>query len=76
MREGLLWFDDSGDALAGKVGRATTRYRQKFGQAPNACYVHPSALGESGSAAVAGVRILPLGTVLRNHFWLGREETR
>jgi hypothetical protein len=75
MKEGLLWYDDSGRDLAEKVGRAARRYRQKFGAAPDACYVHPSALNGNGKMKeVGGVRVMVLPSVLRHHFWLGREE--
>jgi len=74
MREGLLWFDDDPKRdLAQKVGRAVRRYRQKFGRPPNVCYVHPSLL--NGRARhISGVRVLPLPSVLRHHFWVGEEE--
>jgi hypothetical protein len=82
MKEGLLWYDDSpGRDLAEKIGRAARRYRQKFGTAPDVCYVHPSALGGSpppkegagGRRNVGGVCVSSLPTVLRHHFWLGQE---
>ena len=45
MKEGLLWYDDNPSRdLAEKIGRAARRYRQKFGAAPDVCYVHPSLL--------------------------------
>jgi hypothetical protein len=86
MKEGLLWYDDNpGRDLAAKIGPAVRRYRQKFGLAPNVCYVHASALASAGSAGVGGngherqvdgVRVAPLPSVLRHHFWVGREEKR
>ena len=86
MKEGLLWYDDDpGRELAEKIGRAARRYRQKFGAAPDICYVHPLALGSNGNAStklsaggkgqkVGRVRVSPKQSVLRHHFWLGREE--
>jgi hypothetical protein len=84
MKEGLLWYDDNpGRELAEKVGRAARRYRQKFGVAPDVCYVHPSTLNGGGAAAsggngksrrVSGVLVAPLSSVLRHHFWVGQEE--
>jgi hypothetical protein len=77
VKEGLLWYDDNpGRDLVEKIGHAARRYRQKFGAPPDACYVHPSALGgDNGKARnIAGVLVSPLPSVLRHHFWLGREE--
>jgi len=89
MKVGLLWYDDDpGHDLAEKIRRAARRYRQKFGASPNICYVHRSVLhpstgsgqapqGETGNGKVrkvGGVRVSPSPTVLRHHFWLGREE--
>ena len=78
MKEGLLWYDDNpGRDLAEKIGPAARRYRQKFGTAPEVCYVHPSTLGGNGKVKqVGGVRVASLPSVLRHHFWLGREEKR
>jgi hypothetical protein len=75
MKEGLLWYDDTNRDLADKVGRAARRYKQKFGVDPNVCFVHPSALGDNGKVnKVGGVRIAPWPTVLRHHFWIGRND--
>ena len=91
MKEGLLWYDDNPKHnLAEKVGRAARRYRQKFGTPPDVCYVHPSALsdgqacldgrqagGSNGKVRKVGeVRVASLPSVLRHHFWVGREEER
>lgn len=78
MKEGFLWYDDDpGREMAEKIGRAARRYRQKFGAAPDICYVHPLALGGNGNSEgqkVGQVHVAPLPSVLRHHFWLGREE--
>ena len=80
MREGLLWYDDDpGRELAEKIGRAARRYKQKFGSSPDVCYVHPSALsslgGNGNGRRVDGVHVSSKLSVLRHHFWVGREET-
>lgn len=75
MKTGLLWFDnDPALSLSDKLPKAVRRYARKFGQEPNVCYVHPSALADGNQVTVGGVRVLPLPTVLRNHFWLGVEQ--
>ena len=76
IREGLLWYDDdSKRELADKVLRAARCYQRKHGVAPNVCYVHPSAIGNGArSERVGGVHVAALGSVLRNHYWLGNEE--
>jgi len=83
MKEGLLWYDDNpGRDLAEKIERAARRYHQKFGSAPDICYVHPSMLNAQGkggngkSRTVSGLRVAPLTSVLQHHFWVGREEKR
>lgn len=80
MKEGLLWYDDNpGRDLAEKIRPAARRYRQKFGTAPEVCYVHPSTAGLTDSTKaqqVGGIRVAPLPSVLRHHFWLGQEEKR
>jgi hypothetical protein len=70
---GLLWFDESGP-LEQRVERAVRRYTEKFGRQPTVCYVHPSMLNEHGPVPVAGVRLAPRRSVLRDHFLVMREE--
>lgn len=76
MNVGLLWYDDDpGRELAEKIRRAARRYRQKFDAIPDVCYVHPSALQGNGKGQkVGGMRVSAKPSVLRHHFWLGREE--
>ncbi len=84
MKEGLLWYDDNPRRdLAAKIGPAVRRYRKKFGVAPNVCYVHVSTLaaasepgGNGHEREVDGVLVASLPSVLRHHFWVGREEKR
>lgn len=78
MKEGLLWYDDNpGRDLAEKIGPAARRYQQKFGAPPNICYVHPSALNGNGKVQeVDGVHVASAPSILRHHFWLGREDGR
>jgi len=70
---GLLWFDESG-TLEQRVERAVRRYTEKFGRRPTVCYVHPSMLNEPGPTLAAGVRLAPRRSVLRDHFFVVREE--
>lgn len=75
MAWGLLWYDDNPTRdLPRKVALACARYRRKFGAMPDACYVHPSALGGGKELQVGVICVKALGTVLRNHFWVGRED--
>jgi len=72
MREGLLWFDDDPRRrMEEKVEQAAARYRQKFGVAPNVCYVNDKALGQA-EVRVGSVSVLPASTVRPHHFWVGR----
>lgn len=73
MRVGWLWFDnDPGRTVEEKIRRAATRYQEKFGQAPNACYVHPQAI-EAEEMRCGDLRVVAARHVLPHHFWLGVE---
>ena len=74
IKEGLLWHDSGSEDLAWKLARAVRRYRARFGNKPNVCYVHPALL-PNGDRKVAGVLVRPSSRVLRHHFWLGLEQT-
>ncbi len=66
----MLWFDDEKDTvLAEKVRRAAAYYRNKYGRAPNTCYVH----GEPGTVLppVDGIRLYHARHILPHHLWLG-----
>lgn len=75
MDIGMLWFDNDAQAgLTGRVKRAAEYYRNKYGQAPNVCFVHPSMLpDEEDGLKVAGVEIRASNALLPNHFWVGVE---
>jgi hypothetical protein len=83
MQTGLLWFDnDPTREISRKVEDAARRYKEKFGVAPNICYVNQAALGGGelklalqGSQA-ALLRVVPVSNVLLHHFWVGIEEQR
>ena len=78
MNVGMLWFDnDARTALNAKVERAADYYRQKYGQVPDLCLVHPSMLGErpglvEGNAGKVAVR--SNRAILPGHLWIGTEE--
>lgn len=75
MDIGMLWFDnDKKTDYQAKVARAAAYYREKYGKAPNLCFVHPSTLAASGTKQVIvsqGVEIRPATSMLPNHFWIG-----
>jgi hypothetical protein len=71
MNIGMLWFDnDPSTDLDAKVKQAAAYYNQKYGKAPNLCYVHPCMLSD-GEAQTGEIAIKTNGTVLPNHFWIG-----
>ncbi len=76
IQEGLLWFDDSPTrSMVDKVGNAVQRYQQKYGHAPDVCYVHPGLMPEH-EVSIGPVKVLPAPTVLLHHFWLGTTATK
>ena len=72
MREGLLWFDDDPRRrMDEKIRQAAARFRQKFGVAPDVCYVSEQAI-DRAEMRIDDVRVLPMSTVRPHHFWVGR----
>jgi len=69
MELGLLWYDNSDSSLDSKVAKAAARYRERFGEDPTVCYVHPTMV-----EPVADIQIEPSPRILEHHLWLGREE--
>jgi len=75
---GLLWFDDDPRRdLATKIAEAAQRYQQKFGVAPDTCYVNPRAVAEQEQVVAwqgRPLRVIPSGHILAHHFWVGVEK--
>jgi len=74
MDIGMLWFDDSPTALQDKVSQAVSFYRDKFGETPTHCLVHPQTLKEEAEGIVAGVQVRTARNVMPNHYWIGVDE--
>ena len=71
MDIGMLWFDNDKNAdLKTKVTKAAKYYHQKYGQAPNLCFVHPSML-MNVTWQNNGIELRTDQSVRPNHFWLG-----
>ena len=78
MNIGMLWFDNDPKAEFGlKIKRAVSYYQEKYGQAPNLCFVHPSMIiskepqNEDAALKLGSVEVRPSKAVLPNHFWIG-----
>ena len=71
MNIGMLWFDnDKKTDLKAKVVRAAAYYKQKYGENPNLCFVHPSMVDKDKMDA-GKVEVRTTASVLPNHFWIG-----
>jgi hypothetical protein len=71
MDIGMLWFDnDPKVGLEVKIERAVNYYRDKYGQSPNICFVHPTMINGSPNR-MNSVDIKANKSVRPNHFWLG-----
>jgi hypothetical protein len=74
MNIGMLWFDDDPrKTLETKIEQAVARYSAKYGRAPNACYVNPTAT--PANSIHEGLHIITARTVRPNYLWLGIEDS-
>jgi hypothetical protein len=70
MNIGMLWLDaDQIRPFDEKVTRAAEYYREKYGRAPEVCYVNTAMLTEETS--VGRIEVKPIKSVQRHHFWIG-----
>lgn len=79
MITGMLWFDnDPKTTLELKIQRAADYYRQKYGCAPDLCFVNPGWLAktypEPEACHVGKVLIRPFRSIMPGHFWIGVDE--
>ena len=69
MQTGLLWYDsDPNRGLTAKIEDAARRYREKFGQTADTCYISNRAVTNAGmQQALSGpaVRVIPSKTIGR-----------
>lgn len=70
----LLWLDASTKSMPEKVALADVRYRRKFGNVPDLCYVHPST--PDVPCRVGVVEVKARGFVSRNYFQIGEKKTK
>lgn len=73
MEMGLLWYGRR-KGLSSQLPKAAKRYRERFGEVPNVCYVNSQALPE-GECRIDGILLRPSASILRDHLWIGREES-
>ena len=74
MKTGLLWYDNDPKRGADeKIRRAAQRYQEKFGRAPDTCYVNPAMLAQV-QGPVGHLRILGKPNILPHHFLVGVAE--
>jgi hypothetical protein len=72
MKVGMLWFDaEQGQPLEARLARAASYYREKYGEQPNLCFVHPTAAQGSAAGSLQGLALRTDKAVLPHHFWIG-----
>lgn len=65
---GLLWYQKDG-SLEDKVKSAALRYKEKYGEKPNTCFVPNKDITES--FWVDGCEVVGAPAVLEHHIWVG-----
>jgi hypothetical protein len=72
MKVGMLWFDaEKGQPLEARLARAASYYREKYGEQPNLCFMHPSTAPGSAAGSLQGLALRTDKAVLPHHFWIG-----
>ena len=71
MKLGLLWYDaDQRVSPQARLAEAATRFAEKFGRPANCCHVNPDDL-----FADQAISVVADPSILKHHFWVGRDET-
>jgi hypothetical protein len=76
MITGMLWFDnDQNTTLSSKIERAAQYYKNKYGQTPDVCFVHPKMIENAAKGKeIPKVEVKASDTILLYHFWIGKQE--
>lgn len=70
MNQGMLWYDSqSAKDFYNRLDIAVSYFKEKYGFAPQCCFVHPDML-KGIPEAESAVKIVTDEKVLRNHFWM------
>lgn len=80
MNFGLLWYDNK-NPLAQTIANAAKRYREKYGYAPDTCFINADTSSDTLAAlratfAAQGIEIKTKKTIIPNHVWLGVSAAR
>ena len=68
---GLLWFDDNSKrSLENKIRDAAGRYEEKFGHAPDTCYINSDMLAQE-QPQIGDMQVLVADNILPHHYWIG-----
>jgi hypothetical protein len=71
MKTGLLWYDnDPQRRIEEKIRHAAQRYQEKFGRAPDICYVNPAMLAQV-QEPVSHLQVVGKPNILPHHFLVG-----
>jgi len=72
MNIGMLWFSpDRKQPFEQRLAVAVKHYSEKYGHAPDTCYIHPDG---QHPQTVGGVQIRESRTVQTGHFLIGVAE--
>ena len=70
MREGMLWYDNTTKTdIKEKINGAVDFFKEKYGQMPKVCYVHPQSI-DSEFILDKTVKVLSNDKIIKNHIWL------
>lgn len=72
MDTGMLWFNNSSEALETKIVKAKEYFQEKYGKTADYAEVSPKDVPEH--CQVGGVEVQPVRYVMKGHMWIGRKE--
>jgi hypothetical protein len=76
MNVGMLWLDaDAKRGVLDRIGQAAAHYAKKYGRPATLCLLHPATAGEGLPDDLAGLKLRTNSKVLREHFWIGVEDS-
>jgi len=70
MKQGMLWYDNlSGKNLNERIEQAVNYFKQKYGEKPERCFVHPEmVIGQSEQDL--SIKVVTDEKILHNHIWI------
>ena len=74
MKNGLMWYIETGKSKEERFNDAIEYYFKKIGHKPTVCHVNPDEIPDIKIAEKVGIEFIPDKYILKSCIWLGEDD--